>query len=566
MRLSRFHLSTSKETPADAEVVSHQLMLKAGMIRKLAAGLYTWSPLGLRVLRKVEHIVREEMNRAGAIEMLMPSIQPKELWEETGRWQKFGGQLLKIRDRKDAEYAYGPTAEEVVTDFARNELRSYKQLPLNIYQIQTKFRDEIRPRFGVMRAREFLMKDAYSFHLTAESMAETYQAMYDAYSRIFTRLGLQFRAVNADTGAIGGSASHEFHVLADSGEDAIAFSDGSDYAANTEMAEALAPGPRAAASAEMAKVVTPWQRTCEEVAKALDISLDKTVKSVAMIGEQGFVLALVRGDHMVNEVKLSKLPGLAEYRLATEAEILEYLGCEPGFLGPVKPLKAITIIADRSIAAMADLVVGANEKGFHLTGVNWGRDLPEPDLIADIRNAVAGDPSPDGKGTLGIARGIEVGHVFQLGQKYAEAMKATVLDAEGKAQIMFMGCYGVGVSRIVAAAIEQNFDTNGICWPEAMAPWKVAVCIINPKNDPAVAAAATALYEEFIERGLDACLDDRGLRPGVMFGDMELIGIPHRVVVSERGLAAGTFEYRARRDSEAVNLDREALDMKLGLA
>ncbi len=566
MRLSRFHLSTSKETPADAEVVSHQLMLKAGMIRKLAAGLYTWSPLGLRVLRKVELVVREEMNRAGAIEMLMPSIQPKELWEETGRWQKFGGQLLKIRDRKDAEYAYGPTAEEVVTDFARNELRSYKQLPLNVYQIQTKFRDEIRPRFGVMRAREFLMKDAYSFHLTPESMAETYQAMFDAYSRIFTRLGLQFRAVSADTGAIGGSASHEFHVLAESGEDAIAFSDGSDYAANTEMAEALAPGPRAAATAAMAKVVTPWQRTCEEVAKLLGIGLDQTVKSVAMIGEQGFVLALVRGDHMVNEVKLSKLPGLAEYRLATEAEILDHLGSEPGFLGPVKPLKPITIIADRSVAAMADLVVGANEKGFHLTGVNWSRDLPEPDLVADIRNAVAGDPSPDGKGTLGIARGIEVGHVFQLGQKYAEAMKATVLDAEGKAQVMFMGCYGVGVSRIVAAAIEQNFDANGICWPEAMAPWTIAVCIINPKNDPAVSAAAVALYDELVARGLDVCLDDRGLRPGVMFGDMELIGIPHRIVVSERGLAAGTFEYRARRDAEAINLDRATLDAKLGLA
>ena len=566
MRLSRFHLSTSKETPADAEVVSHQLMLKAGMIRKLAAGLYTWSPLGLRVLRKVEAIVREEMNRAGAIEMLMPSIQPKELWEETGRWEKFGGQLLKIRDRKDAEYAYGPTHEEVVTDFARNELRSYKQLPVNVYQIQTKFRDEIRPRFGVMRAREFLMKDAYSFHLTAESMAETYQAMYDAYSRIFTRLGLAFRAVNADTGAIGGSASHEFQVIADSGEDAIVFSDGSDYAANIEKAEAMAPGPRAAAAAEMAKVATPWQRTCEDVAKLLGIALAQTVKSVAMIGEQGFVLALVRGDHMVNEVKLAKLPGLAEYRLATEAEILEHLGTEPGFIGPVKPLKPITIIADRSVAAMADLVVGANEKGFHLTGINWGRDLPEPDLVADIRNAVAGDPSPDGKGTLGIARGIEVGHVFQLGQKYAEAMKATVLDAEGKAQVMFMGCYGIGVSRIVAAAIEQNFDANGICWPEAMAPWMVAVCIINPKNDPAVAAAATALYDELVARGVDACLDDRGLRPGVMFGDMELIGIPHRVVVSERGLAAGTFEYRARRDSEAVNLDRAALDAKLGLA
>jgi len=566
MRLSQFHLSTSKETPADADIVSHQLMMRAGMIRKLAAGLYTWSPLGLRVLRNVERIVREEMNRAGAIEMLMPSIQPRELWDETGRWEKFGGQLLKIKDRKEAEYAYGPTHEEVVTDFARNELRSYKQLPVNFYQIQTKFRDEIRPRFGVMRAREFLMKDAYSFHLSPECMAQTYQAMYDAYSRIFTRLGLKFRAVNADTGAIGGSASHEFHVLADSGEDAIAFSDGSDYAANTEMAEAVAPAaPRAAATETMNKVVTPWQRTCEEVAKLLGIGLERTVKSVAMIGAQGFVLALVRGDHMVNEIKLAKLPGLAEYRLATEAEILEHLGSEPGFLGPINAKKKIFVLADRSVAAMADFVVGANEKGFHLAGVNWGRDLPEADLIADIRNAVAGDPSPDGKGTLGIARGIEVGHVFQLGQKYAEAMKATVLDSEGKAQVMYMGCYGIGVSRIVAAAIEQNFDGNGICWPETMAPWKVAVCIINPKNDPAVNEAAQALYIDLTARGVDACLDDRGLRPGVMFGDMELIGIPHRVVVSERGLAAGTFEYRARRDSEAVNLDRAGLFEKLGL-
>ncbi|HMB57969.1 MAG TPA: proline--tRNA ligase [Arenimonas sp.] len=566
MRLSQFHLSTSKETPADADIVSHQLMMRAGMIRKLAAGLYTWSPLGLRVLRNVERIVREEMNRAGAIEMLMPSIQPRELWDETGRWEKFGGQLLKIKDRKEAEYAYGPTHEEVVTDFARNELRSYKQLPVNFYQIQTKFRDEIRPRFGVMRAREFLMKDAYSFHLSPECMAQTYQAMYDAYSRIFTRLGLKFRAVNADTGAIGGSASHEFHVLADSGEDAIAFSDGSDYAANTEMAEAVAPAaPRAAATETMNKVVTPWQRTCEEVAKLLGIGLERTVKSVAMIGAQGFVLALVRGDHMVNEIKLAKLPGLAEYRLATEAEILEHLGSEPGFLGPINAKKKIFVLADRSVAAMADFVVGANEKGFHLAGVNWGRDLPEADLIADMRNAVAGDPSPDGKGTLGIARGIEVGHVFQLGQKYAEAMKATVLDSEGKAQVMYMGCYGIGVSRIVAAAIEQNFDGNGICWPETMAPWKVAVCIINPKNDPAVNEAAQALYIDLTARGVDACLDDRGLRPGVMFGDMELIGIPHRVVVSERGLAAGTFEYRARRDSEAVNLDRAGLFEKLGL-
>jgi len=566
MRLSQFHLHTSKETPADAEVVSHQLMLRAGMIRKLAAGLYTWSPLGLRVLRKVEAVVREEMNRAGAIEMLMPSIQPRELWDETGRWQKFGGQLLKIKDRKDGEFCYGPTHEEVVTDFARSELRSYKQLPLNVYQIQTKFRDEIRPRFGVMRAREFLMKDAYSFHVGADSLAETYQAMYDAYARIFTRLGLHFRAVNADTGAIGGSASHEFHVLADSGEDAIAFSDTGDYAANVEMAEAVSPGPRPAPTETMHEVQTPTQKTCEDVAALLDIPLVRTVKSVALVGEPGFVLALVRGDHSVNEIKLAKLPGLGEYRLATEAEIVDTLGCEPGFIGPVKPAKPVTVVADRSVAAMADFVVGANRRGYHLGGVNWGRDLPEPDQVADIRNVVQGDASPDGIGRLGIARGIEVGHVFQLGQKYAEAMKATVLDENGKAQVMHMGCYGIGVSRIVAAAIEQNNDANGIVWPEPMAPWHVAVCIINPKNDPAVVEAAVALYEQLQAAGLDVVLDDRGLRPGVMFGDIELIGIPHRVVVSGRGLEAGTFEYRSRRSLDSENLDGAALRERLGLA
>ena len=564
MRLSRFHLHTSKETPADAEVVSHQLMLRAGMIRKLAAGIYTWTPLGLRVLRKVETIVREEMDRAGAIEMLMPSIQPRELWEETGRWQKFGGQLLKIKDRKDGEFCYGPTHEEVITDFARNELRSYKQLPVNFYQIQTKFRDEIRPRFGVMRAREFLMKDAYSFHLDAASLAETYQVMYEAYGRIFSRLGLRFRAVAADTGAIGGSASHEFHVLADSGEDAIAFSDGSDYAANVEMAGAVAPGPRPAAAEAMREVETPTQKTCEDVAALMGIPLARTVKSVALMGEQGFVLALVRGDHVLNEIKLAKLPGLGEYRMATEAEIAEYLGSEPGFLGPVKPAGTITVIADGTVAAMADFVVGANRKGWHLAGVNWGRDLAEPDLVADIRNVVDGDPSPDGKGVLHIARGIEVGHVFQLGQKYAEALGATVLDAEGKAQVMHMGCYGVGVSRIVAAAIEQNSDERGICWPAPMAPWTVAVCVINPKNDPAVAEAAEGLYAELRERGLDVLLDDRGLRPGQMFADIELIGIPHRVVVSGRGLEAGSFEYRDRRAADSEQLDRAALLARLG--
>ncbi len=568
MRLSQFHLRTEKETPADAEVVSHQLMLRTGMLRKLAAGLYTWSPLGLRVLRKVETAVREEMDRAGAIELLMPTIQPRELWEETGRWQKFGGQLLKIKDRKEAEYCYGPTAEEVITDFARQELGSYRQLPINFYNIQWKFRDEIRPRFGAMRAREFLMKDAYSFHIDDDSLHAEYRNMYDTYARIFTRLGLKFRAVFADTGAIGGSASHEFHVLADSGEDAIAFSDGSEYAANVELAEAVSPGERAAASETMRKVDTPTQKTCEDVAALLGIPLTRTAKSVAIMGADAegapqFVLALVRGDHVVNEIKLAKIPGLADYRMATEAEIREHLGCEPGFLGPVKPAKAIRVIADRSVAALSDFVTGANEAGFHLAGVNWGRDLPEPDLVADIRNVVAGDPSPDGKGTLGIARGIEVGHVFALGRKYSEAMGMTVLDANGKAVTPAMGCYGVGVSRIVAAAIEQNHDDAGIVWPEAMAPWRVAICVINPKNDANVAAAAQALHDELEAAGVETVLDDRGLRPGPMFADIELIGIPHRVVVSERGLAAGTFEYRARRASEAESLDRETLLRRL---
>ncbi|MFC3813481.1 proline--tRNA ligase [Lysobacter sp. GCM10012299] len=569
MRLSQFHLHTSKETPAEAEIVSHKLMLKAGMIRKLAAGLYTWSPLGLRVLRKVERAVREEMNASGAIEVLMPSVQPKELWEETGRWEKFGGQLLKIQDRKEAWYCYGPTHEEVITDFARQELSSYKQLPVNFYQIQTKFRDEIRPRFGVMRAREFLMKDAYSFHLSDEDLGVEYKNMYDTYGRIFTRLGLKFRAVSADSGAIGGAVSHEFHVLADSGEDALAFHSGSDYAANVELAAAAAPGPRADASEAMRKVDTPTQKTCEDVAALMGIALQRTVKSVAIIGADAdgnaqFVLALVRGDHVVNEIKLSKLAGLGEYRLATEAEIVAHLGSEPGFLGPVAPRKAIRVIADRSVAAMADFVVGANESGYHLAGVNWGRDLAEPDVVADIRNVVEGDIAPDGEGTIGLARGIEVGHVFQLGRKYAEAMKLTVLDANGKAATPAMGCYGIGVSRIVAAAIEQNNDDNGIIWPEAMAPWQAVVCMINPKGDAAVTQAAQDLYAELNAAGIETALDDRGLRPGAMFADMELIGIPHRIVVSERGLTAGTFEYRHRRASEAENLDRSGVFAKFG--
>jgi prolyl-tRNA synthetase len=458
----------------------------------------------------------------------------------------------------------------VITDFARNELASYKQLPVNLYQIQTKFRDEIRPRFGVMRAREFLMKDAYSFHIDDASLDAEYRNMYDTYGRIFTRLGLKFRAVFADTGAIGGSASHEFHVLADSGEDAIAVSDGSEYAANVELAEALAPDARPAATEALRKVDTPTQKTCEDVAALLCIPLARTVKSVAMMGEDAdgkpqFVLALVRGDHVVNEIKLAKLPGLGEYRLATEGEIDTHLGSEPGFLGPVAPRQPIRVVADRSVASMADFVVGANEKGYHLAGVNWGRDLPEPDLVADIRNVVAGDPSPDGHGTLGLARGIEVGHVFALGKKYSEAMDATVLDANGKAVHPLMGCYGIGVSRIVAAAIEQNHDAAGIVWPDAMAPWRIAVCVINPKNDAGVAEAAENLYRELQAAGVDTVLDDRGLRPGAMFADIELIGIPHRVVVSERGLAAGTFEYRSRSASESEALDRAALFARLGI-
>lgn len=572
MRLSQFHLHTSKETPADAEVISHRLMLRAGMIRKLGAGLYTWTPLGLRVLRKVEAVVREEMERAGAIEVLMPAVQPRELWEETGRWAKFGGQLLKITDRKQQDYCFGPTHEEVITDLARQELASYRQLPKTFFQIQTKFRDEIRPRFGVMRAREFLMKDAYSFHATPECMAEEYRNMYEAYSRIFTRLGLKFRAVNADTGAIGGSASHEFHVLAESGEDAIAFSDTSAYAANVELAEAVAPAtPRPVAAEAMREVATPTQKSCEAVAALLGIPLQRTVKSIALVGDagvwggSGFVLALLRGDHTVNEIKLAKIKGLADYRLATEEEIREHLGASPGFLGPVAPKRPIAVIADRTVAAMADMVVGANADGYHLAGVNFGRDLPEPALIADIRNVLEGEPSPDGKGRIRLARGIEVGHVFQLGSKYAEAMGATVLNAEGKAQVMHMGCYGIGVSRIVAAGIEQNHDANGICWPEAMAPWRLAVCVINPKNDAAVAAAAEALYNDFAARGVEVLLDDRGLRPGAMFGDIELIGIPHRVVVSERGLAAGVYEYRARTAAEAETLPRETLFERLGV-
>ena len=560
MRLSQFHLATVKEVPADAEIASHQLMLRAGMIRRLASGLYTWSPLGLRVLRKVEAIVREEMNRAGAIEMLMPSIQPKELWEETGRWQKFGGQLLKIRDRKQQEFCYGPTHEEVVTDFARNELKSYKQLPVNFYQIQTKFRDEIRPRFGVMRAREFLMKDAYSFHLTQESLAETYQAMYQAYTRIFTRLGLTFRAVQADTGAIGGNASHEFQVLADSGEDAIVFSDGSDYAANIEKAEALAPtGERPAPGAALQRVDTPTQKTIADVSALLQVTPRQCVKTLLVRGRDGLVALCLRGDHEINEVKAGKLAELPdESVLASEEEILAVCGTRPGFIGPVGLPQSVPVIVDRDAALLADFVCGGNADGTHFTGANWLRDA-RITRIADLRSVVEGDLSPDGLGVLHLARGIEVGHVFQLGSKYAEALDASVIDDQGKAQVMLMGCYGIGVSRIVAAAIEQRHDAAGILWPQAMAPWQIAVCVINPKNLPTVSAVAEALYQSLSERGIEAVLDDRGLRPGGMFADMELIGIPHRVVVSERGLASGTLEYRARDQAESRALSEAEL-------
>ncbi|MCQ4166117.1 proline--tRNA ligase [Tahibacter harae] len=558
MRLSQFHLATVKEVPADAEIVSHQLMLRAGMIRKLAAGLYTWSPLGLRVLRKVEAIVREEMNRAGAIEVLMPAVQPKELWEETGRWEKFGGQLLKIKDRKDAWYCFGPTHEEVVTDFARSELHSYKQLPVNFFQIQTKFRDEIRPRFGVMRAREFLMKDAYSFHLSAECLEREYWNMYNAYSRIFTRLELKFRAVQADAGAIGGNVTHEFHVLAESGEDAIAFSDGSDYAANVEKAEALAPETaRPAAAAALERVDTPTQRSIDDVSAFLGLAPAQCLKTILVRGNDGLVALCVRGDHEINEIKAAKLAELpGQSVLAEEADIVKALGCKPGFIGPVNLPADIPVIVDRSAAVLADFVCGGNADGTHFRGANWERDA-RITRVEDLRKVVEGDASPDGQGRIRLARGIEVGHVFQLGTKYAESLNATVIAQDGKNQVMTMGCYGIGVSRIVAAAIEQNFDAAGIIWPEPMAPWRVVLCLINPKNDAAVSAAAESLYAELQARGIEVALDDRGLRPGGMFADMELIGIPHRVVVSERGVAAGTFEYRARRDSESRQLSRE---------
>ena len=551
MRWSQYPVNTTKETPADADVVSQQLMLRAGLIRKLAAGLYTWMPLGLRAMRKVENIVREEMDRAGALEVLMPAAIPAELWVESGRWDKFGPELLRFKDRHDRDFCVGPTHEEVITDIARSDLKSYRQLPVNFYQVQMKFRDERRPRFGVMRAREFLMKDAYSFDISPETMQKSYEAMHKAYTAIFTRLQLRFRSVVADTGAIGGSASEEFHVLAESGEDAIAFSDGDSYAANLEMAVALPPAtPRAAPSAAMTEVATPNARTIEEVSRQLKLPASRLVKTLLVEGAEGGVVALlVRGDHELNAVKAQKLPGVANpLRMASHEAIAAGTGAEAGFLGPVNYQGKV--YADHSVVALADFVCGANRKDAHFTGVNWGRDLPEATAV-DIRNVVAGDPSPTGKGTLGIARGIEVGHIFALGQKYSEAMGASVLDESGKQATMYMGCYGIGVTRVVAAAIEQNHDARGIIWPDAIAPFQVVVVPINAPKSPRVRETAERLYNELIAAGVDALLDDRDERPGVKFADSELIGIPHRVVVGDRGLEKGVLEYRHRRAENA---------------
>lgn len=558
MRVSQFFLSTSKEAPAEAELLSHKLMLRAGLIKRLGSGLYTWMPLGLRVLRKVEAIVRDEMNRAGAIELLMPAVQPAELWQETGRWEVFGPQMLKIKDRHARDFCFGPTHEEVITDLARKELRSYKQLPLNLYQIQTKFRDEIRPRFGVMRAREFVMKDAYSFHIDADSLDLTYKRMYEAYSRIFTRLGLKFRAVAADTGAIGGSGSHEFHVLADSGEDAIAFCPDSDYAANVEMAEGLAlASSRGVPTETMRDVDTPKQTTCEDVAALLGIPLQRTVKLIAVIADDKLNVLLIRGDHSLNEVKASKIEGMSGFRFASDEEIRASFNCPPGFLGPVGlDRNMVRVIADRTVNTMADFVCGSNKPKFHTAGVNWGRDLPEPDLVADVRNVIEGDPSPDGHGTLGICRGIEVGHIFKLGTKYSQSMGAQVLDDQGKNRTLTMGCYGIGVSRIVGAAIEQGNDPRGIIFPPAIAPFELAIVPLGYHRNQEVRELADLLYNEFRERGIDVVIDDRDERPGVMFADMELIGVSHRLVVSDRGLKEGLLEYQGRSDENAVKIKR----------
>ncbi len=565
MRTSQFFFTTLKEAPADAEVMSQKMMLRAGYIKRTAAGIYTWMPLGLRVLRKVENIVREEMNAAGALELLMPAVQPFELWQESGRGPAYGPELLRFKDRHQRDFVIGPTHEEVVTDIVRRDVKSYRQLPIHLYQIQTKFRDEIRPRFGVMRGREFLMKDGYSFHASFEDLKREYGNMYDTYSRIFTRLGLKFRAVAADTGSIGGTGSHEFHVLADSGEDDIAFCPDSDYAANVELAEALAPAtPHAAATKAMEKIATPGKTACAEVAEFLAVDLAKVLKTIAVIsetedGERRFALLLLRGDHELNEVKTGKIPGLAAFRFATEGEVDEYLGCKPGYIGPVAvDSEKVAIFADRAAAALNDFVCGANEIGFHLSGVNFGRDLPEPE-VADIRNVVAGDPSPDGKGALEICRGIEVGHIFQLRQKYAKALNCAYLDENGKSQIMEMGCYGIGVSRIVGAAIEQGNDERGIVLPPAIAPFVVCIIPMGYHKSDAVRAAADRLYADLKGIGIDVLLDDRNERPGVMFADMELIGIPHRVVIGERGLSEGKLEYKGRLDAEATLVARDEI-------
>ncbi|NTV72234.1 MAG: proline--tRNA ligase [Azonexaceae bacterium] len=558
MRTSQFFFTTLKEAPADAEVISQKMMLRAGYIKRAAAGIYTWMPLGLRVLRKVENIVREEMNNAGALELLMPAVQPAELWQESGRWEQYGPELLRFKDRHQREFVIGPTHEEVITDVVRRDVKSYRQLPIHLYQIQTKFRDEIRPRFGVMRGREFLMKDGYSFHSSFEDLKREYGNMYDTYSRIFTRLGLRFRAVAADTGSIGGTGSHEFHVLADSGEDDIAFCPDSGYAANVELAEAVPPATaRGAATQAITKVATPGKMACADVAECLGVPLEKIVKSIAVMSEKEdgsatFALLLLRGDHELNEIKASKIAAINPFRFATEREVEEYLGCQPGYIGPATvDRKKVAIFADRSVATLSDFVCGANEAGFHLTGVNFGRDLPEPE-IADIRNVVAGDPSPDGQGKLEILRGIEVGHIFQLRQKYAEALNCAYLDENGKSQIMEMGCYGIGVSRIVGAAIEQGNDDKGIILPPAIAPFEVCLVPMGYHKSEAVKAAADQLYGQLKAAGVDVVLDDRNERPGVMFADMELIGIPHRIVIGERGLKEGQLEYKGRRDEEAT--------------
>lgn len=553
MRVSHFFLSTLKEAPAEAELVSHKLMLRAGLIKRIGSGLYTWMPLGLRVLRKVENIVREEMDKSGAVELLMPAVVPAELWQETGRWDVFGPQMLKIKDRHERDFCFGPTHEEVITDVARREIKSYRQLPVNFYQIQTKFRDEIRPRFGVMRAREFVMKDAYSFHANFASLEQTYQVMHDCYSRIFSRLGLKFRAVAADTGAIGGTGSHEFHVLADSGEDAIAYCPSSDYAANIELAEAVSPATKRPAPAEaMQKVATPGKHSIEEVCEFLKIPAHRVVKTLLLEGRDGDVVALLlRGDHQLNEVKAGKLLQLAQpLRFAADAQIRAAAGCNAGSLGPVG--LNVTLIADRAVAAMGDFVCGANEDGHHLTGVNFGRDLPEPKELVDLRNVAEGDDSPDGKGKLELCRGIEVGHIFQLRTKYSEAMKATFLDENGKEQVMEMGCYGIGVSRIVAAAIEQGHDEHGIVFPPALAPFQLAIVPIGINRSELVKETVEKLYAELMASGIEVLLDDRDERPGVMFADLELIGIPHRIVIGERGLKDGNVEYQGRRDDKAT--------------